>query len=646
MNTLAGVFARRTGIVDQRLTQRLMGGLQPFGPDGPQVITRPLVSIVHLSFTVDHPFRESAGPYIDRSGNIMCLSGRIDNRNDILETLELAPATPDTGILLALYAQGGIKAFAQVIGEFTAVIWDASCEKLCLVADPLGRRPLYYHLSPDQLVWSSRPRVLADCLSSATELNLEYLANFILNKKSESSPYRGTVPVGAGVALIVAADSVETIKYWSPDPPKSITYKSDEEYEDHFRSLFYEAVRCRIQTAGPYFCELSGGLDSSSIVAVARELERRETRNHLRTVSYTFPSSLDADESVYMREMTAVTNSSHWELSDEQWPIFSQLPGDLKPDFPTGDLAFFSRHQRLLEIMSGLGARMILSGIGGDQLFWSSPHVLLPVLDAIAGGHLGQVLRHARACAEVASSHFCVPLFLGLWWSVRYRGSLYPLDSERRIADWFDPHFISQSGANEPVRAATYNPACDVPSRAYQHLLVERTMRDYALDRNLGAPVEMRYPYLDQRLIQFALALPFEQCVRPRETRSIVRRSLRNVLPHKISYRTTKAGPTEPWLRALIRNWPRVSSARQKLLVEELGIVDASRFRAALAHVRCGLVAEPRQLVSTLCLELWLRSIYCEDNLPKSQAQAASLRSPTNVNARKEKAHAYTTALQ
>ena len=119
----------------------------------------------------------------------------------------------------------------------------------------------------------------------------------------------------------------------------------------------------------------------------------------------------------------------------------------------------------------------------------------------------------------------------------------------------------------------------------------------------------MRYPYLDRRLLEFGLALPLEQKLRPHESRSIVRRALRGRVPASVLERRTKAGPTEAFQRAMVRERQWLSQLFAEPRLAEIGVIDAGIFRTSLERARHGLVSHPAQMHRTVSLELWLRSL-------------------------------------
>lgn len=610
MNALAGIYSRTGRPIERQWLLDLSSGLADFGPDGEHFLFSEPLAIVQRSFETEHIPSIPPAASSTHDGYILSLSGRIDNMSDLYRESPLAHRDP-VSCLLSRYRSRGVAGFAQVVGEFLLVLWDPLEQRIILICDPLGRHVLYYHITHDFLFWSSRPRVLLPFTHSAGAPSAEYMADFLTNRASDVTPYHSIDKVPAGHALAVWSTGQSTQRYWALRTNHTILYKSDREYEERFLDLFTEAVACRMNTAAPVFCELSGGLDSSSIACIAKAVSVRGGRKPVQTVSYTFPSAPTSDESEYIRPMVRMLDLHHVDISDSDCPILAPLEGISNVDLPTNDLAFITRHDRLADIMRQSRSRVVLNGMGGDQLFWSTPHVFLPLLDSIERRTVPEFLRRTGVCSRITGANYLLVLALSLKAAISYRKRSLPCGRGGAIGDWFHPGFVKSTALKRRA-----SPLLDddvgifLPSDAYKYALIRRTMRDFALQRVVGRQyVVNRYPYLDQRLVEFSMALPFEQSVRWPETRSIVRRAFKDLLPPRIVGRTTKAGPSEACLRALVHQWPRILKESPTLKLEEYGIVEPRRFLRAVELARLGMVTHSAQLLSTISLELWLRSI-------------------------------------
>jgi asparagine synthase (glutamine-hydrolysing) len=514
-------------------------------------------------------------------------------------------------MVIAAYRKWGINAFARLIGDFALALWDPNEHCLLLVSDSLGLRPLYYHLTTNFALWSSRARSILEVAGPPLEFNDNYIASFLVNGSPASSPFKSVGAVPGGHALVVGRKGVKLNRYWHPDPQREIRYNSDAEYEAHFRELFQEAVACRMQADGPVYAELSGGVDSSSIVLMGDHLlaSGRTTSSDLRTVSYVFDGSITSDERRYIQIVEERRGRPGVHIREEDHPILSPPPEGFQPDLPSSQLCFLARYDHLANTMEDAGGRVLLSGVGGDQMFWSQPPAGLPLADLAARGRLIELLRASyrwsRCLRQPLLKLICQGAFLPLLPRVvKARAEIF-----NPLGEWFNAAFSKRMKLREWRLGSPDDLGFRIPSTSQQYSMIRQTLRMYALElRPSRGCIDVRYPYLDRRLVEFTLAIPLEQKVRPGETRSIVRRSLRDVMPEAIRERKSKNGPAEALYRALVREWPWLSQLLVEPRVSAYGFVNKEAFATALRRARHGLATNTVQLLKTISLELWLRS--------------------------------------
>lgn len=618
MSAIGGTFSRTGAPSDRSILASLSRSLRQTGPDGEHFAGSASVSMLYRPFHIERDSRLSVQPVETSDGSLLSWAGRLDNETDLRHALaeDLQEGAGTATLVLAAYRKWGCDAFARLIGDFALALWDAPEQRLILACDSMGRCPLYYHVTPERVAWSSRARALHAALGLPLAFNKEYIAHYFVNRPSVHSPFAGIETVPGGHALVVDRASAKLVRYWSFDPGKQIRYRSDEEYEAHFNELFREAVACRMKAEGPVFAELSGGLDSSSIVCAAdRLLAGGETESReLHTVSYVFNRSTTSDERQYIRLVEEQRGQQGIHLSEEEYPILSPLPESFAPDLPTNQICYLARYDHTVRQMNASGARVLLSGIGGDQMFWSEPPLGLPLADLLVEGRIATLLRDCRTLARRRRVPFLKTLwegagrpFLSQKWQARTSAS------RDRVGSWFDAGFAERMALQER-RQEVDDLKFPLPSSSQQYAGIRQTMRTFALERCASEGfIDVRYPYLDRRIAEFVLAIPLEQKLRPGEDRSLARRAFKGLLPEPIRTRRTKAGPTEAFDRALVREWPRLSGIFSDPLVSAYGFVDRDAFAVTLRQARHGVVKQLAQLHRTISLELWLRSLVpCE----------------------------------
>jgi asparagine synthase (glutamine-hydrolysing) len=203
-----------------------------------------------------HTNRESyldTQPLRSREGHIVVFNGRLDNRDELLRNIGQSPDAEysDARIVLSLYERLAQDSFSKLIGDFAFVVWDAARRQLILVRDPFGTRMLYYRPLADAILWSTKLNHLTKISQDICKVNDEYLFDFLLGQPTlAETPYKGIYAVEPGTSVVVKNAGLHNSHYWRPDPKHRIQYKSDRDYEEHFRHIFKESVRNRLRVSG------------------------------------------------------------------------------------------------------------------------------------------------------------------------------------------------------------------------------------------------------------------------------------------------------------------------------------------------------------------------------------------------------------
>src|SRR5208282_5548769 len=171
----------------------------------------------------------------------------------------------------AAYEKWNANCFAKLIGDWAVSIWKPAQHLLILGKDPIGTHHLYYAFDNGNVTWSTILDPLVLFAGRTFALNEEYIAGWysVLFPSVALTPYVGIHCVPPSSYVVLCPGKHAVIRYWDFDPGKTIRYHTDSEYEDHFRSVFAKAVQRKLRSDRPVIAELSGGMDSSSIVCMA-----------------------------------------------------------------------------------------------------------------------------------------------------------------------------------------------------------------------------------------------------------------------------------------------------------------------------------------------------------------------------------------
>ena len=625
MSGLAGVFGLHGRAVDARLLRKLTAAVAHRGPDGESYWTDGPVGLGHrISRTTPESLSEKQ-PLLD-DGEMLCLvlDGRVDNRDELATSLRGAGAhlrtDSDAELLLQSYALWSDRCVSRIVGDFAFAIWDRRRRRLFCARDPLGIRPLYYCIYDRNFVWGSELRQLLDVLPFGPQPNEgvvgEYLSSRLVDR--EETLYRGILRLAPGHLLTVDVGGVRTARYFDVDPRREIRYPTDDEYAEHFSEIFREAVRCRLRSVSPVAVFLSGGLDSSSIVGAAARLARdgggRAPGFEAYSLDFAYAA---ADERAWVDDVAEL-----WQLSVKHVSADGAVSPSLaeqvseRRDFP--DLPNAHPWGLLLDQARERGSRVALWGYGGDEwLTGDTAHCA----DLLRGLRLLALARRMRD--DIRSLNRLGGLPVGLGDAVR--SSVFPLvprpvkNLVRRLRKWDVPDWIAPDFARRVALQDRLARKVAVPPFAThaQRAIAGQLQRGWSAaeyemaDRfERRRSMESRFPFNDRRLIEFALALPEEQRWRGTETKFILRRAARDLLPPSVTRRATKGDFTYLFAASLEREGAAEIFSRLRL--ETDGFVLGGRIREMYERLRRGDQSSLGQIWMIVATELWYRTMFPE----------------------------------
>jgi asparagine synthase (glutamine-hydrolysing) len=479
----------------------------------------------------------------------------------------------------------------RLLGDFAFAIWDGRKRQLFCARDVLGMKPFYYYVDERLFLFASEIPVLFAHGGLIRDRNDRMIAEYLSGhlESREETLYRGIVRLPpAHCMLVQAGREVRKHCFWQPDPRREIRYGADGEYADHFLSLLRSAVRCRLRSDRPVLAELSGGLDSSTVVAVTQSLvkEGRGPVAGFEAFSLVFPG-LDCDESRYI---DAVAEKTGVRVSRFQVPVTG--PGYYRkqarqfedfPGYPNGGA--------MLRVLSSaahdMASRVVLTGDGGDDWLTGSR---FRYADLLCDFRLGELLR--EYVAESAKMRRRTAL-KSLWtYGLRpVLPRLLPrplLDLLRRTRLRRRPPTLAADFWRSTRRERHFASSNEIGSLAKRELL---WMYEMAFRPHLNEMQERndalfglvrRHPLHDRRLIEFALALPTDQLWRHGRTKQVLRRAMVPLLPEVVLSRTDKAEFSHLFGRA-IESFVTAGELQAKN-VAATGWLDPAGVRKALAN--------------------------------------------------------------
>lgn len=546
------------------------------------------------------PHRSALRPLVARHGSITAVGDvRLDNRAEISRLTGLGDNASDLAMVAAAIDRNGADIIPRIYGDFAFVAWDARAQKLIAARDAFGVKPLFYRRTAQHLLLSSRLEPL--CGDEAVDC--EYVADFLIGLPGPSprTIWQGTMQVEPGAMLVQRGSVTAQSRYWSARGFAPAGKVDQASAAAEFRELFMESITQRV-SAGETWAQLSGGLDSSSIVSTAEWL--KETRGAAGlggTVTLT-DSLGTADERRFSDTVVkrygisneVVRDYGPWRNDAGRTPRASDEPSPLFP--------FFSRDHRMVDVVTQGGGKILLSGLGSDHYMFSSTGY---IADMFMRGSLKQGAREIMGWALETRRSF--------WHTARLHVVDPIVHNYRRCGSDALPAWLNGEFARKHHVIDRLADIRGARSRL-GHIYPTQTAVDLARVTNwvqrgpFQDRMEMRYPFLSRKLVEFALQLPVSMKVRPEGRKWVLREAMRGILPEDIRTRTHKGGIDAGILSTLESKRPLIDALLTDPLVAQLGCINMAEFRKTVELARQGEWRNTVHLLSVLALESWLRA--------------------------------------
>ena len=615
MSVQAGIWNFDGKPVDRKLLENLSESLRQQGPDGESCYVDDSVALLYRPFHTTAESRQEKQPYISRRGFILTWDGRLDNREVLIAELrsDLDASPTDVAIFAAAFDRWETDCFRRLVGDWAVSIWKPEQRELLFAADYMAIRHIFYYLKNDRIWWSTDLSPLVLLSGDKFHIDDDYIAGYFAHEPdAHLTPYREIREVPPGQFVSVRSGRIAVERFWRFNPKSRIRYKTDAEYEEHFRHMFRQSVRRRLRSDSPVLAELSGGLDSSSIVCMADDIIAKEGAEtpHLDTISYYDKTEPNGDDWIYFHKIEEKRGRvgihiDAGKLASSQASLecseFCALPGALGAGRKLGD--------ERADFVRGGGYRAVLSGIGGDEFLGGVPDPRAHLADLIVQFRLVSLARQLMAWSLVKRR----PWIHLLWQSAidALPASLGQyLVKEAKVESWIRKDFAKRTtlairrldvdehfGLWLPTRRSYIGGVLLMAGKLAKHT------------PPVSAIEEARYPYLDQNLIEFILSIPAGQMLRPGERRSLMRRSLVGIVPQEILSRRTKQLSARGPVLVLEKHWDELQSIYETPLSASLGYIQEAELLKTICDARAGKIVPMVRVLWTISLEYWLRDL-------------------------------------
>jgi asparagine synthase (glutamine-hydrolysing) len=608
MSVQAGLWNYDGRPVNRELLAKMSRQLTEYGPDGEATYFADSIGMLYRPFHTTAESRLERQPHMCATGPVMTWDGRLDNGDELISQLQddLSEDRTDVAIVEAAFRRWGTGCFARMTGDWALVIWDSRDKELILARDFAGVRHLFYYPRPTYVIWCTHLEPLALC-GDEFSLCEEYFATYIaLCPEAHLTPYREVHSVPPGGFVRLHNGKISTHPYWTFDPGLTTRYKADAEYEEHFRHLFRRAVHRRLRTDSPILADLSGGLDSSSIVCVADDILMNEGAEAptLDTFSALFLDEPGDKDPPYIGKVEDRRGRSgyHVELRDGSDSFSFEYPAFVATPEICG-------REDLNALKSGIikrgGYRVLLDGTGGDEMLGQTLDPRVQLADLLRQLRLIELTKQLRAWSLLLRCPWMQLLTDALFMQLPVVLRIWHSDIAE-VEPWVNEafarkHRLSVRQLDAAKGAWFWRPSARDFFQTITGLTRQCTQAPPSWE-------EKRYPYLDQNLVDFLMSIPTEQLLRPGQRRSLMRRALGRILPPELLARRTKSTGGRSIAVSLSRHWDKVGDVLRSPVLSRLGYVKQAEFSEALQDVKNGKLSPSfLRLIRALFSELWLR---------------------------------------
>lgn len=557
--------------------------------------------------------------YSDDGNLVLVCNGEIYNYRELRQQFAGSysfKTQSDVEVILPLYQQYGVDCLQHLNGMFAFALWDRKHQQLLLARDRLGIKPLYYCQQQDTIAFSTEAKAILALPDIKTEICPEALNHYLAvgYVPAPLSMFKGIRKLDVASYLLVNPEGISQHCYWQPDFHQT-QQLTEQQWASRIRQQLEDAVEMQMVSDVPVGAFLSGGIDSSAVVAMMS----RHSKQPVRTYAIGFDTGAAAayyNELPYAKAVAEQFGTEHKEIVVRP-DVVSLLPKLLwHLDEPVADSAFITTY--LVSEFARKDVTVILSGVGGDELFggyrrylgehylqkyqrlpyWLRQRLILPLSRKLPGDRYSGVfntLRLAKAFVQSAE----------LDAAARYEQYMQVFSPEKRRL--LQPEQPSSKLLQQLYRQSTAEEALwqmfdtDRQSQLPDDLLM---LTD---KMTMATSLECRVPFLDHRLVETAVQIPQQLIMKQGQLKYLLKQSLRDLLPSSVLDRKKRGfgAPLGAWLKQELAPLLQLFINRQS--VEARGLLHWPVIETTLQQHLSRKEDHTDHLLALLNLEIWCR---------------------------------------
>lgn len=620
------------GIKDENTLIKMNDALFHRGPDEDGYYYNDSISLGNRRLSIIDLSTGKQPIYNEDKSLVVVYNGEIYNFQEIRKTLiekgHKFSTNCDTEIIVHAYEEYGIDCLQQFNGNFAFALYDIKNDLTFIARDRMGIRPLYFSVVDNNIYFASELKALLASGKINKELNYNSIDKYLTLRYcwGNETFFKSVEKLPPASYMIVKEGNITISKYWEVDY-KPLTYKHLNDYVDEFESIFEESVKLRMIADVPFGAFLSGGIDSSIIVAMMAK------HSTLPVETYSLGFNLDIDETNDARELANMLKCNHHEIS------IAQQSYDLLPEIinhfgePLGDSIIIPTYQLAKEAAKNL--KVVLTGEGADEIFGSYVHQQVMHYGSYYNNVVPSYINKnavlpivKRAPLQLLDKLFPYPSSLGKKGKeklISYLGNIHNVaDSYFSIAQIFSPQ--DKEIFYHPDlkgKLQTFNVTSDFSAHLVKHsnigtlnslidLDCKYWLPDYTLykqDRlTMANSLEGRIPFLDHNLVEFVAQIPVKYKTNGLTTKYLLRQMANRYIPNQVAKRKKKAF-FFPYQKTFGKDFNRYLNDLFNVnsFIINMELINKKQLDNLCANALNNELLQSKQLMSLIILEHWLR---------------------------------------
>lgn len=526
MSGIAGILHLDGKEAQARELEAMGAVLSHRGPDGVNFYRDGPAGLVSLCMRTEPEMPDPC--FFSEDG--LALDGRLDNPDTLSRLLKRKGAAfshPLSAAEMIFNAYHHLNDIFPngLLGDFSFALWDSKQNKFVLARDPVGVKPLFYFKDESRFIFASEAKAIFALEGVERKPNEKVLREFeeFRFRSIPETFFQGIYRLPPGNVMEAGGTNKISLKpYWKPDPFRKIRMKDRRSYAARFRKLFLEAVRCRLPQSGTCAVSLSGGQDSSSITCAAKFLKKPCRLIAVSQIFRNYP-----DERMFIRKVVEAAGCESFAVFTDDCHLLDNIEEAIYYQESPYYGAQYPPLLRLYKMTAEKGARVLLEGEWGDQLLTGA-------------GYLADFLKQGR--------------FLKFWNALKILPK-YEMGTPKDILNRVFLNLLFNSVFNHLILKRRFGPLFPLCAQRelYEEMFHPHNIPTLEATDRMGAQagVEVRFPFLDRRLFEFALAIPAEERVRDQHGKRLLRESMHGILIDAIAKRRDKGDSTDAIMDSL-----------------------------------------------------------------------------------------------